>query len=194
MKKYLLILTTVLFSFTCINNPVDKLGVKGPLIFNKTSFGLAFSDKPNESHYIQEYLPLGEKSEKFNQMLTIHFFKTDIKLKSAVQQKIRELDERKKIDPTCNYMINESPDGKEFMVDFLLGEDKGNEMTIAELNIYRYKRIDIDENKKGVLVYAYSKRAYGDDITEFYKNLKADRTALLNEMISSILPAIQVIK
>ena len=194
MKKYLFILITVLSSFIFSSNPVDKLGVEGPLTFNKTSFNLAFSDKPNESYYIQEYLPTGEKSENFNQMLTIHLFNTDIELKNAVQQKVKELNKRKRTDLTCKYMINESPDGKEFMIDFLLGESKSNEMTIAEFNIYRYKQIDINEKGKGVLVYAYSKRAYGDDIISFYKNLKTDRTALLNEMISSKMPVVQIIK
>lgn len=192
MKKYLLILTVAFCSFTFISdNPVDRLGVAGPLTFNKTNFNLAWADKPKETYYIQEYVPTGEKIERFNQMVTIHLFDTDIKLKNAVQQKIAELNQRKKTDPTCNYQVNESPDGKEFMVDFLLGESKDDKMTIAEFNIYRYKQVDLGNKKKAVLVYAYSKRAYGDDIRPFYKNLREDRANLLNEMIGTEMPPVK---
>ena len=192
MKKYLLVLATALCSFTFISStPVDRLDVAGPLTFNKTDFNLAWTDKPRDTYYIQEYVPTGEKVENFNQMLTIHLFDTDTKLKNAVQQKVAELKERKKTDPTCNYQVNESPDGKEFLVDFLLGESKDDKMTIAEFNIYRYKQVDLGSNKKGILVYAYSKRAYGDDITPFYGNLGSDRTKLLNEMIASEMPGIK---
>jgi hypothetical protein len=193
MKNYLLIVVTALFSFTSItDNPTERLGVAGPLTFNNTSFSLVWTDKPQDTYYIQEYLPAGEKVESFNQMLTIHLFATDIKLKNAVQQKVKELNNRKKTDPTCNYMVTESPDGKEFMVDFLMGESKNDKMTIAEFNVYRYKQIDLGENKKGILVFAFSKRAYGDDLTSFYKNLKSDRDDYLNAMINSTLPVVNV--
>ena len=180
-------------SFTNFSNdPTDRIVVPGPLTFNKTTFNIAWTDKPNDTYYIQEYLPTGENVEKFNQMLTIHLFDKDIKLKDAVQQKVKELNNRKKTDPTCNYQVNESPDGKEFMVDFILGESQGDKMTIVEFNIYRYKQVDLGDKKKGILVYAYSKRAYGDDITAFFKNLKNDRTEILNAMISSEMPTVKI--
>ena len=193
MKKYLIILTTILMSFTTFSNdPVDRIGVAGPLTFNKKTFNLSWTDKPNDTYYIQEYLPTGEKSESFNQMLTLHLFDKDIKVKDAVKQKTKELEIRKKTDPTCNYQVTESPDGKEFMVDFLLGESKGDKMTIIEFNIYHYKQVDLSDKRKGILVYAYTKRAYGDDITPFLKNLRNDRTDLLNVMIGSEMPTVKL--
>jgi len=193
MKKCLIILTTILMSFTTFNNdPIDRIGVPGPLTFNKTIFSLSWTDKPNDTYYIQEYLPTGEKSESFNQMLTLHLFNTETKVKDAVKQKTKELDNRKKTDPTCNYQVTESPDGKEFMVDFLLGESKGDKMTIIEFNIYHYKQVDLGDKKKGILVYAYTKRAYGDDITPFLKNLRSDRIELLNAMIGSEMPTVRL--
>jgi len=180
-------------SFTTFKNePIDRIGVRGPLIFNKTSFSLSWTDKPNDTYFIQEYLPKNEKSESFNQMLTLHLFDKDIKVKDAVKQKMKELEVRKKTDPTCNYQVTESPDGKEFMVDFLLGENKADKMTIIEFNIYHYKQVDLGDKKKAILVYAYSKRAYGDDITPFLKNLAKDRISLLNVMISSEKPSVKI--
>jgi Na+-translocating ferredoxin:NAD+ oxidoreductase RnfG subunit len=125
-------------------------------------------------------------------MLTIHIFETDIDLQVAVEQKIKELTVRKKTDPVCNYKITESPDGKEFMVDFLLGENKDGQMTIVEFNVYRYKQIKLNKKKTAIIVYAFSKRSYGGDITVFFQALKDDRIKYLNEMISTDIPAITI--
>jgi len=164
-------------------NPVERLGVKENLEFDKTTFKLSWTAKPKDNYLIQEYLPEGETSAYFKQMLTIHLFITDIKTKDAVSQKVNELIARKKTDSTYNYQVTESPDGKEFLVDFLLGESKNNEMTIVEFNVYRYKQIQISKKQKAIIVFAYSKRSYGDDITEFFKTLGDDRGKYLNEMI-----------
>ena len=125
-------------------------------------------------------------------MLTIHLFITDIKAKDAVAQKVKELNKRKKTDEVCNYVVTENPDGKEFIVDFILGESKGDKMTIVEFNIYRYKQIEIGNNKKAMLVYAYTKRSYGDNITTFFKTLGDDRTDYLNQMISVDMPSVAI--
>jgi hypothetical protein len=194
MKKYLLILLTTLTSFTNFSNePTDRIGVAGPLTFNKTTFNLAWTSNANGNYYIQEYLPDSESVDDFNQMLSIFLLVGDIKLKDAVQQKIKELNARKKTDPTCNYMVNENPDKTEYMVDFLLGEGKNDKMEVEEFNIYRYKQVNLGDKKKGILVYAYSKRAYGGDITPFFLNLKSDRINLLNTMIESEMPAITIV-
>src|SRR5258706_5661876 len=190
--KSVLLLTLLFYSFTINENVVDRIGVKGPLEFNGTTFKLSWTDKPNDKYYIQEYLPDGEKTDAFNQMLTIHLFDTDMKIEKAVQQKIKELTNRKKKDPICNYQVNESPDGKEFMVDFLLSESKDDKVSIVEFNIYKYKRVSLGENKKGIVVYAYSKRKYHDEIMPFLKGLKDERTTHLNQMISAEIPAITI--
>jgi hypothetical protein len=192
MKFALILLSFLSFSFTTLNDQIERLGIKGPLEFNKKIYKLAWTDKPNEKYYIQEYLPEGEKIESFNQMLTIHLFDTDLNAEEAVQLKVKELTQRKKTDPVCNYVVNESPDGKEFMVDFLLGESKGEKMAIVEFNVYRYKQIDLGNSKKGILVYAYSKRSYGDQINTFFQTLKNDRMEYLNHMISTDLPAVSI--
>jgi hypothetical protein len=192
MKYLLTLLSLLLLSFTSSDKVEERLGVKGPLTFNDTKFNLIWSDKPSDIYYIQEYLPDGEKVESFNEMLTIHFFDVDVKLENVVQQKIQELLTRKKTDPVCNYQVTESPDGKEFIVDFLLGESKGDKMSIVEFNIYRYKQIEFGRKGKGIIVYAYSKRSYGDSITSFFQTLGGERVKYLNEMISAEVPRVEL--
>lgn len=170
----------------------DRIGVKGPLFFNGINYNLAWSDKPKDYYYIQEYLPDGEKPENFNQMMTIHLFVTETGVYDAVQQKVKELNRRKNTDPLCNYQVTESPDGKEYMVDFLLSESRGDEMTIAEFNVYRYKKADTGNGENMLLVYAYSKRSYGDDITGFLTMLKDEKINYLKEMAAVEIPAVNI--
>lgn len=177
---------------TVSDDVTDRIGVKGPLTFNGVNYNLAWSDKPKDYYYIQEYLPEGEKPESFNQMMTIHLFVTEMSVYDAVQQKVKELKRRKNTDPLCNYQVTESPDGKEYMVDFLLSESRGDEMTIAEFNVYRYKQVDLGNNQTGLLVYAYSKRSYGDDITGFLTILKDEKINYLKEMAAVEIPAVTV--
>jgi hypothetical protein len=194
-KLILLLIATALISFKTIEpNPVDRIGVQGPLKFIKTEFILWWTDKPSEEYYIQEYLPKDEKVENFSQLMTIHLFDNKINVEKAVELKVNELEKRKKTDATCNYQVTESPDGKEFIVDFILGESMDGKMTIIEFNAYRYKQIQLTDKSHGILVYAYSKRAYGDDITPFLKNLSGTRTEILNEMIGIELPEIKMAK
>lgn len=194
MTKYLLALSIAFCSLSfsgVINAPIERLGVKGPLTFNKINFNLSWSDKPNETYFIQEYLPAGEKTENFIQLLTLHLFNKDIPLKNAVDQKVQELNNRKLTDAVCNYAITQKAGGSEYMVDFILSESVGNKKTIAEFNIYRYKQVQLG-TKKGILVYAYSKRSYGNDITGFLKKLKADRATMLNTMATTEIPTVTI--
>ena len=169
----------------------DWLSISGPLRFGNTSFSLAWSDKPNDTYYVQEYLPEGENVDRFKQMLTLNLFNTPVAVGDAVSQKVAELKERKTTDPYCNYAINQSKDGKEYMVDFLLSEGAGDK-AIAEFNIYRYKEIAIAGKTQALLVYAYSKRSYGNDISGFLTNLKSERPALLQMMSVIQLPPVTI--
>lgn len=193
MRKFLFIFSVLFMSFTMSkDNPIDRIGVTGPLMFNQVSYNLAWSDRPRDTYYIQEYLPEGENVNSFSQMLTIHLFDVDITIEDAVKKKINELENRIKTDATCNYEVYKSPDEKEIIIDFTLGESKNNEMTIAEFNIYRYRNIELGNNNNGLLVYAYSQRSYGEKITDFYKSLKTYRSELISMMSLSELPVISL--
>jgi len=191
MKKYFFFFYIMLFWFTAIaENTVDRLGVKGPLVFGNTNFKLAWTDKPDDTYYIQKYLPAGDTLPKFNQLLTIHLFKKNMTVLDAVKQKVEELAKRKLTDRICNFKVIESPDGTEFIMDFLLSESKKDVMEIVEFNIYHYKPVVLGNNESAILIYAYSKRSYGNDIKRFIKALKANRTDMLNTMIAAQVPAV----
>jgi len=91
-----------------------------------------------------------------------------------------------------NFSVIKSPDGKESILDCLLSSGKNDKIDIVEFIVYRYKQVELKNNKKALLIYAYSKRSYDDKITSFLKNLKNDRTDLLNVMTSQELPKITI--
>lgn len=65
MKKYLLAFALSILTCTSLfANPIDRLGIVEPLQFNNTKFKIAYSSKPNDSFYLQEYLPNKESLER----------------------------------------------------------------------------------------------------------------------------------
>ena len=193
MKKLFYLTTILLMSFSTIQNePIERIGLKGPIEFNKTEFSLAWSQKPNANYYVQEYLPKNETVENFNQLITVNVFVMDVSVENAIQQKTKELTKRKETDDVCNFSVINSPDGKESILDCLLSSGKNGKVDVVEFIIYRYKQIELENHKKALLIYSYSKRSYGENITAFLKNLGAERTDLLNVMISKELPKIKI--
>lgn len=193
MKKnlYLIMIAFTSLSFAQ-SDPIDRIGLKGPITFNKTPYLLAWSQKPNANYFVQEYLPKGESVDHFNQLITVNVFVTDISVASAIQQKTQELTKRKETDKVCNFSVINSPEGGESIIDCLLSTGSADKLDVVEFIIYKYKQIELDNNKKALLVYSYSKRGYGDAITPFLTNLGKFRRDLLNVMISEEMPEIKI--
>ncbi len=193
MKKYLLIATTFLLAFTNDSAaPIDRLGVAGPLTFGNTAFSLAWTTKPSATYYVQEYLPKGEKSADFEQMLALHVVTQATDVRSVVALKVKELEARKQSDVICNYQVMTSPDNQEIILDFLLSQNMDGSQGIAEFNVYRYRQVALGAGKKGVLLYAYSKRSYGSAIDDFLKTLKPVRTAAIATMTKTKVPTVKI--
>lgn len=168
--------------------PVDRIGIAGPLVFNETVFNLAWTAHPDETYYAQEYLPEGENVETFDQMLAVHVFLRDISPKDAVEQKAKELKKRGKKDPVCKYAIWNSPDKMEFIIDFMVGESENNISTLVEFDIYRYRQIHLDNGKKALMILMYCKRGYRPNIRPFFKWLANTRMGLTDEMTMMEIP------
>lgn len=196
MKKItVLILTMVLMSINafCSDKPIDYIGVKGPLQFNDTNFYLAWSNTQSDYFFFQEYIPKNETLEKYNQMMLIQVTVKDYPLENFLAQFLKRLDKRKESDKVCNYNIISSPDKSEYIIDFLISEGDSETIHAAEFNVYKYSTITLSPDKSAIILYGYSSRAYGDNITPFLQALKNERTARINEMISVKLPPVKII-
>jgi len=191
MRRTIYITNLLLIIFSTVKSQViERIGLKGPIDFNKTEFNLAWSQKPNANYFVQEYVPKNETVEKFNELITVNVFVLNTTVENAVQQKINELIKRKETDKVCNFNVIESPDGKESILDCLLSVEKNGDLDIVEFIIYRYKQIELENHQKALLIYSYSKRSYDKNIMKFLKGLSTEREHLLNVMISKEMPEI----
>ncbi len=191
MRRTIYITNLLLIIFSTVKSQViERIGLKGPIDFNKTEFNLVWSQKPNANYFVQEYVPKNETVEKFNELITVNVFVLNTTVENAVQQKINELIKRKETDKVCNFNVIESPDGKESILDCLLSVEKNGDLDIVEFIIYRYKQIELENHQKALLIYSYSKRSYDKNIMKFLKGLSTEREHLLNVMIAKEMPEI----
>jgi hypothetical protein len=170
----------------------DYFAIPGPVTFNKTNYYLSWSSHPNDNYYKQEYLPSGEKAETFSNMIMIEALVGDMSLQDAVQTKIAEIEQRKKTDPVANYQIIKNPSTGEYLLDFVYSQSTGNKTSVVEWNAYRYVSLKDKSVSNGVLLFAYSKRGYGDAVTNFLKTLKTGRQADINMIAAYKIPGVKL--
>lgn len=181
---------TLLTAFTPGGSPrvKDYFSVPGPLEFNKQSYRLSWSAHPSATYYKQEYLPAGQTSDKFTNMVFLEVVTGDFVLADLVKSKTAELDQRKKTDLTTNYAVIQNPTTGQYLLDFVISQGTGA-ASIVEWNVYRYVKL---KGTKGVQLMAFSKRAYGDAGTAFLKQLKTARTADINTMAIYKVPEVKL--
>lgn len=161
------------------------------LNFDNQNYNLAWSANPTSSYYKQEYLRDSEKVESYQQMILLEDFNTDFSVEFMVKMKAEELEERKTYDKICNYQIIENPTNGEFMLDFVLSLQT-DEKAIVEWNIYRYVKRQDTSGKAHIVLYAFSKRAYNDDIVPFIKDLKDSRYNFINKVGTLEIPILNI--
>ena len=173
------------------NKAEEYLVIPGPINIEKKAYNLVWSSHPNDVYFKQEYIESKENINKYNSMILIDFIKGNFNLKEVIDHKITELDEMKKINPIVNYQVLEN--NGEYILDFLISENSkdGKEILIAERNIYRYKLITNSTNN-GLLLFAMSQRGYKENMDQFFKNLKANPTQLIEAVGNYKLPDIKI--
>ena len=172
----------------------DNLNVPGPIVVDNQAHHLVWTSHPSIAFYKQEYILKGENVEKFKTMVLLDLSLGKTSIKDIVTAKISELKKMKETNPIVNYEIFQK--NGEYLLDFLLSANTadGRSMSIVERNVYRYKSITDKSGKKGVLLFAVSTRAYGNDIDKFLVDLKPTKQRLLNEVAQFAIPQITVLK
>ena len=179
--KSLLVIALILFSSSLLaQNNTDFLNIGNKITFNGEDFYFGYSSNPLKNYYFEEFFPKGDIPERFNKMFTVTIFLHETaNPKDAAATKASELERRKQNDPICHYMAYEKDN--EFILDFLVSKSVGQELDFVEHNIHHYKQININGNN-GIQSNFLSRRAYGDDITPFLKNLKTEKEKLILEL------------
>jgi hypothetical protein len=171
---------------------VDRLSVPGPIDFNAASYRLSWSAHPSPDYYKQEYLPAGQTSEHFERMLLVEAIARGVDVNGVVTAQVNRLNRRKATDPTVNFAIVKNPKTGEVILDFVLSDDSDKTGLIVEWNAYRYTSLNDAKGHSGVALFGISRRAYGDDTTEFLRGLKAARPAEIDALAKYPLPVVRV--
>lgn len=162
--------------------------VGNPIKFGDVDYYFAWSSRPYDFYILQEYLPNGETFENYNRMFTVSvMFVGDTSMNSAkaVEYKVAELEETKKSDPVCNYLVSEN-DG-EYIVDIMVSKPAADgTLEFVEADIHCYRDITINGIRATYLLF-YSQRAYRDDIMPFIESIPAQREKWYKEITSMVI-------
>ena len=194
ISSLLIILFIALTGFKSVvhHEVINYYGIPEVISFDKTDFTLSWSSHPNNNYYKQEYLPKGDIADSFHDMLLIDFIITDLSAKDAAGAQIGTINERKKTDAVCNYEVFKSPDGKEYILNFIMSESNGDKLNLVEWSAYHYKPYTDKAGHKGVQLLGISHRAYGDDAIPFLKSLKNYKNEQVNKLVFYPIPEIQL--
>ncbi|MGZ5196613.1 MAG: hypothetical protein ACXWVZ_01570 [Kaistella sp.] len=166
------------------------LSFPNPIEYDATEFFLAQSKQRSKTLFQEQYIPKDETLRDFNQLLDFSFFNKEIEMELAVRQKVESIQQREKKDKFAKVNVTESPDGKEFIVDYFISEAPEKGDSYVEYNIYRFKNYD-NGTQKSFLIMSYAKRMYGD-LKSAAKSLAKQRDYLMANMIEYKIPEIKV--
>jgi tetratricopeptide (TPR) repeat protein len=171
----------------------DRIGIPGPLIFDKINYNFNQSIKTNEATYVQQYLPENETSDNFNQMLICKVLITDLTAQKVAEIKMKQLGKIRKTDSFCNSRIFKSPDNNEFIVDYFLGEyTNENKLRFIDYYVYRYKRIKLENNNDAVLAFVFMRHSNGNNQENFINEINKLKNDYVDKMSSVDLPTIKL--
>lgn len=162
----------------------DAIGIPGPLSLEGTEFTLAWTSHPAPTYFKQEYLPAGETVEAYSQMFMVDVLTEGKTPESAAADMIASLDQRKADDPVVNYAMVANDATGELILDFLLSDSSSGTL-IVEWNAYRYVPYG-----EGMLLYAISRRGYGDAASDFIGGLGDWRNGTIAALATMELPEV----
>lgn len=190
VKRITLLFLITILSFAKAQDIPDLISIPGPIELDGTEYFLSWSKPMSKTLYRQQYLPADEKIEDFTQLLDFSYFTKEIEMELAVRQKVEEIQDRERTDKYANVNVIESPDGKEFIVDYFISENPAKGNSFIEYNVYRFKTIG-SENGKSFLILSFAKRIYGD-LKSSAKSLKKQREHIISTIIDYKVPEITV--
>ncbi|MFZ3248870.1 MAG: hypothetical protein WA214_08265 [Pseudolabrys sp.] len=170
---------------------VDRLSLPDSIEFNGESYRLSWSSHPTPYYYKQEYLPPGQTSERFQRMVLIEATVRGVDINDAVAAQVSVLNKRKSTDPTVNFAVFKNPKNDEIILDFILSAKDPKGEDVVEWNAYRFAALRGKRGASGVLLLGISRRAYGDDATNFLRRLKSARPAEVNALATYPLPVVR---
>jgi hypothetical protein len=192
LMRMLLVALTMTGSALAAEEPADdRIGVPGPVVFDGKPYALVWTSNPSPGYFKQEYLPAGQDVATYTEMIMIDVLETGVDVETAVTSQVAFLKQRKVQDSMANMALVENKKTGEMLLDFIISDDSSGK-SIVEWNAYRYTPHTGKDGKKGVVLFALSRRAYNDDIDGFLKKLRGLRVGFINKVAHYTLPVVAI--
>lgn len=149
----------------------DRIGVPGPIGFGDTEFVLQWSSNPSPELYKQEYVPAGQRVERYESMVLIDVRPLGAGVAEAVRAMIEQINVRKASDPVVNFDVIVNEAGDEVLLDFVMSSSDASGV-IVEWNAYRYAP---GPGGQGTTMVGISRRGYDEAARDFLVELKTRR-------------------
>lgn len=180
---YALSVTTALAQVT------DYLGLPGPIELSGEQYELAWSSNPQDNYIKHEYIPAGQTVEAFEDMVILETLIGEIAPLQAAAAQVENLNQSRSNDPLLNMDLIENEATGEALLDFLISATTAEGENIVEWNAYRYAPYTNAQGASGILLFAVSHRAYGDENSRaFLESLGSLRTDQIQALASAPLP------
>lgn len=174
-----------------VQKAIDYLGVGEKIEFAGQDYYLAWSSHPKSNFYKQEYILKNDQLPNYKRMIMVDFLAEDIEIKSAVAQFVKNLNDRKKTDLFANYRLLKQ--NEDYVLDFTLSDkvENNGKLNTFEHNVYRYFMTNNRKiNKKGMMIFAVSERAYGrENIERMVYSIET--SPLLEQLIETKKPEVK---
>lgn len=169
-------------------DPIDYLGIPGPIKVGSKEYALSWSSNPQPGYYKQEYLPSGANPKTYDTMVMVEFFTTDLPLNKVISAQTTMINQRKATDPIANMAIFKNGKTGDIVLDFLLSSRDQKREYIIEWNGYRYAEGKF-KGKRGSVLFALSERAYGNEASKaFLQNLKDFKASRIRDLTNTAVP------
>jgi hypothetical protein len=171
---------------------IEYLGVNGPFTIGDYTFHLRWSSHPTDNYFKQEYVPTIYELENYIQMVMVELATGDLNAKDVMASKIKEIESRKPVDKLAKYTVSKDPRTGGDVLEFMLSENDGADNGIAEWNVYRYVPYTDSSGKKGIQLFAYSRRGYGVKTEPFKGEIERDAAKFKNNFLAIPVPVIKL--
>jgi len=163
----------------------------GPDIsFLNNVYSLVWAADPTPNYSKSEYLPAGESLPYYNNMLLVERM-SGVSVTDTVRAQVRFIQERRETDAGAKiFDLIENPNTGEVLLVFALtAPDKDREI-IWEWNTYRYSPVQTSNGERGVRLFGYSVRTYGNDerVYDFLEEIDNKRSEFINAVANAKIP------
>jgi hypothetical protein len=196
MKKIYTILPlfVLLFSFRSlpIQEVQDKLGIKGPLEFNKKSFFLNQSLQPTKHEHIQVYLPSGQKLVDFKEKLSVQVYADRADLRKHFMATKEAIEKMCSEDPYYTQFVMEPKNKEERILFYTSSNSEKGKLLYTDFTIVRIANVSLEANKTALMQYVYTRRQYGEQEQSEPSMLAAENSGLVSQFSFLNLPSLQL--